>query len=308
MIHRMSGRPSQATWAAILCCALCAIFAVVAWTATAGKSPTMDEPGHTSTGWFDLYAQDFRLSPDVPALWEDWIALLMGSDSLHYDAQSASYRDIRIRRDLTSWDVRVLFQTPGNDGLSVIRRGRIMALLLGVVLAALIGRWTWQLSQQAAAAVAATFAFALDPNFLGHAPLVKNDVSTALVFLATAYALWRAGLRLNWLTAASVVVCVILAIQIKFSGLLLGPVALLVLCLRAVDPTPWPIMGRAVTKTGPKLLAAAAVCLAIIPIAYLAIWASYDFRFDAGPNGLQLDTSRFVSILRDDPNIRVSRN
>jgi len=299
MIRFMAGSSTEAKTAAILCAILCAIFAAVAWSAAAGKSPTMDEPGHTSTGWFDLFAADFRLSPDVPALWEELIALPMRANSLKFDPQSAAYHDIRIRRDLTAWDVRVLFQTPGNDGLAVIRRARIVALFLGLLLAFLVGRWTWQLSGSAAAAVAATFIFCLDPNFLAHSPLVKNDVSTALVFLATAYALWRAGIRLNWKTAAAVVICVTLACQVKFSGLLLGPVALVVLCIRAVDPIPWPIMGRLVSKTSTKIVAGVSVCLVIIPVLYFTIWAGYGFRFNAGPNGLQLDSSRFVGILRD---------
>jgi hypothetical protein len=40
--------------------------------------------------------------------------------------------------------------------------------------------------------------------------------------------------------------------------------------------------------------------LALVTIVcnYAAVWAEYDFRFDPGPDGLQLDSSKFVEILR----------
>ena len=92
---------------------------------------------------------------------------------------------------MTGWGIRTLYQTPGNDG-SPGRRGRAMALVLGVALAALIGRWAWELGGPVAA-VAAAAVYALDPNFLGHAALVKNDVGISLAYLAASYARGRPG-------------------------------------------------------------------------------------------------------------------
>jgi len=301
-ISHTEGKASAWMGALTLCGLLCVLFAALAWAAVREKSPTQDEPSHAVTGWFNLYAQDYRLSPDVPPLWEDWIALDMGKDAIHYDPDSPAYQTIRVHHDVAAagvlpWDVQMLYRTPGNDGVEIVRRARIMALLLGVALAALIGLWAGQLAG-AAAAVAATFVYCLDPNFLGHAPLVKNDVPMALAYLAAAYALWRAGRKLNWATAIAVMLLVPAAILVKFSGLLLAPVMLLLLLIRAADSAPWPIMGRTVTRRAPKFAAALLLWLGTAIVTYFAIWAIYDFRFDAGPNGLQLDVSSFLDTLR----------
>jgi hypothetical protein len=297
----MSERGKASTTIAI-CFALWVVFAAIAWSAVSGKSPTEDEPSHAVTGWFNLYAGDFRLSPDVPPLWEEWIALAMGPQAIHYDPKSSEYQTIRVHHNVAAsgvvpWDVKMLYRTPANDGFEIMRRARMMSLLLGVALAALIGRWAWRLGG-AAAAVAATFVYVWDPNFLGHAPLVKNDVPTALAFLAGAYAIWRVGVKLTWRTAIAAMAATAAAVLVKFSGAMLGPVMALALTLRAVDSSPWPIFGRAVACRAAKLAVAFGVCLATALFTYGAIWASYDFRFDSGPSGLRLDAGSFLDTLR----------
>ena len=296
----MDGRP-QARLAAAVCGGLCAVFAFVAWSAASGKSATADEPEHAVTGWFDLWRGDYRLVPDMPPLWEDWIALAMGPRGLQFDLSKpefADYYTIRNRREIIPWDIRLLYRTPANNGIEVVRRGRIMALVLGVALAVLIGCWAGRLGGPVAA-VAATFIYCWDPNFLGHAALVKNDVAIALLYLATVYALWQCGRALTVPAVAALVVLVAAAILTKYSGLMLGPVMLIVLTLRALDGAPWMILGRAVVRRRRKLAAVLVICLLTALFWWGAIWAMYDFRFDAGPDGLQLDLSRFLTSVRN---------
>ena len=88
---------SSSALAAVACGALCAVFAAVAWAAVSGKSATMDEPSHAAVGWLDLYRRDFRMSPDVPPWWEEWVALPMGPGALRFDAESPAYREVRTR-------------------------------------------------------------------------------------------------------------------------------------------------------------------------------------------------------------------
>src|ERR1700722_377526 len=170
----MASRPSRPAWAGILCGLLCVVFAVTAWCGVRTKSATWDEPSHAASGWLMVWRHDYRLSPDVPPLWEYWIALSAGPDALRFDASSFSYRTIRGRDDLYRWCVNTLYRTPGNDGIALVARGRAMALILAVALAIVIARWTWRIGGPIAA-VAATFLYCLDPNFLGLGPLVKND-------------------------------------------------------------------------------------------------------------------------------------
>jgi hypothetical protein len=292
----------HAKLALVTCGVLCAIFAAVAWSAVSGKSATADEPTHAVTGWFDLWRADYRLVPDMPALWEDWIALGMGPNALHYDLSKPEFQDyftIRNRHEPLTWDVRMLYRVPETDGVAAVRRGRMMALVLGVGLAVLIGWWAGKLGG-GGAAVAATFIFCWDPNFLGHAALAKNDVGISLLYLATIYALWRCGVALTWPEAVAAIVLVPVGVLTKYSGLMLGPVMLIVLTLRALDGRAWVILGRTVADRRRKLGAALAVCVATGLFTWGAIWTVYDFRFDAGPDGLRLDMSRFLTSLRND--------
>jgi hypothetical protein len=287
----------QRNCAVMLCGVLIAAFLAIAWTAVRGKSATWDEPSHTATGWLMLWRHDYRLSPDVPPLWEYWIALPNGPDKLHFDDTLPAYRQMHLKNDLFHWTAETLYRTPGNDGIALVNRSRAMALILAAVLAALIARWAWELGG-CAAAVIATFLYCLDPNILGHAPLVKNDVGFALVYFAAAYALWRAGRRMTALNIAALVLLTAAAVCVKLSGVLLAPVLVIALAVRACLPQPWPILGRTVTGRGTKLAAAAAVCVLAVVTTYAGLWASYGFRFDAGPDGLICDTGYFVDELR----------
>jgi hypothetical protein len=269
----------------VVCGLLCLIFAVVAWSAIRGKSATWDEPTHALTGWLMLHRGDYRLSPDVPPLWEYWIALPTSANAIHFDDHSTIYRKFAAKVDLFLWSVQTLYHTTGNDAIALVNRGRFMALMLGVMLAGLIGKWAWDLRGPVAAG-AATFVFILDPNILGHAPLVKNDIAFALLYTATAYAVWRAGRRLTWTNALAVCVLTAAALGVKLSGLLLGPVLVIAFVARAVDSEPWPVLGRMLTRRSHKLAAAAGICIGAAIFTYVGIWASYGFRYAAGPDGM----------------------
>jgi hypothetical protein len=293
----MERRRWQSVLALLLCGTLCAVFAVLAWTAAAQKCATWDEPNHTAAGWLMLWRHDFRMSPDVPPLWEYWISLLNGPNALHFDAASPVYTQPHTKNDLFWWVVQTLYRTPGNDPIAVVNSARVMALILGVGLAVCIAVWAWQLAGPAAAAAAA-FLYCLDPNFIGHAPLAKNDVGFTLAYLAAAYAMWRLGRRLNWLTVSSVALLTAIAMNVKLSGVLMAPVLVIGLGLRACLPEPWVILGRPVQRKTAKLAAAAAVWAITILVTYAGIWAAYGFRFDAGPDGMRSDTNYYISLLR----------
>src|ERR1700722_3910423 len=107
------------------CGAMYVLFGVLALTAVAGKSATWDEPGHVVAGWLDLYQHDYRLSPDVPPIWEEWIALGMGKDGLHVDPHF-----LQVSPALSK---QLLNHEPANDGLLLIKRAREMTIIWGVV-------------------------------------------------------------------------------------------------------------------------------------------------------------------------------
>jgi hypothetical protein len=274
-------------FATIACSFLCLMFVLLSAGAAAHKSATYDEPLHVATGWLDLWRGDFRLSPDVPPLWEYWIALPLGKNALDFDATPQT--DSLDRRAIAA-----LYQTPAADGIAAVNRSRWMSLPLAAALAVLVAIWAGQIGG-GAAAVAAMFVFVLDPNWLGHAPLAKNDVAFALVYFAAGYAVWRAGERPSAAALIAAILLPALCLGTKLSGLLVLPVMALCLAARACMPRPW----RNAATRSRKLAVAAIICAAAALAAYGGIWAQYRFRFDAAPGGQQLDMNAMVRNLRD---------
>lgn len=276
-------------WSAILLCTgLILSFTFLAWTAVQGKSFTPDESGGTLDGWFMLYQHDFRFSDLVPPLFGDWIVLPGDDGAIPFDRQSPQYRPVWPHVQPPYWSHRV--------PLWLMWRARVMCLILGVALALLIARWAWELGGTIPC-IAATFLYCLDPNFLGHAALAKNDVPCALFYAATAYAAWKAGKRLTWASAACVAVLTALTTMFKFSGAMLGPVLFVLFLFRALNRQPWMIGRRLEAHRTRKLAFAASIGLLTILVTYSGIWASYGFRFESGPNGLNATSQRPMTAL-----------
>ncbi|MEA2735835.1 MAG: hypothetical protein QOE14_2286 [Humisphaera sp.] len=276
--------PVKSRVAVILCVALLVLFAAISWSAVATKSATTDEPMHALAGWLWTHERDFRLDPEDPPLWGYWMSLPNGGDALHVDFNDDAWRAIpQTHWTQTPWWRRTLHADPANDADALVRRSRRMALLLGIAFGALIASYAWKIAGPTAALIAACL-FALDPNFLGHAPLVKNDVAISLVFLALSYALWRGGTHLTGSNALAIALLCGVAMSVKFSGLLALPIAGVLLLIRAILPTPWPVL-RWVMQTRTQRIAAAAAMLSCTFLLSIAVvWASYGFRYRAVPD------------------------
>ncbi|MGB7161043.1 MAG: hypothetical protein WBD40_23480 [Tepidisphaeraceae bacterium] len=283
----------------VVCAALLALFAVLAHFAVSAKGPTYDEPLHAVGAWLHLHKGDFRVNPEDPPLWHYWAALPNGPDALNprMDEERFQIVDDDIFREW-AYVVDVLYRTEGNDGEAIVARSRAMMLIVGVALGGVIAWWSWRLGG-AVAAIVATAAFAIDPNFIAHAPLVKNDVSLTLVMLLLMIAVWRAGRRLTvWNGLAICVLCGV-ALNIKFSALLLGPMVLILLLIRATMPQPWIVLGRELRTRGRRLLASLSVCVAAAVVSYVTIWATYGFRYLPTPDPtITLNTELIKEMLR----------
>ena len=271
-------------WAMLVCCALLVVFAALSWFAVREKSPTGDEPLHATGAFVKRFHADFRVDPEDPPLFGYWAMLphtrhaLATDRTAPYFLQMTSYMWRQ-----WEWVIQTLFRTPGNDADRFINRSRAMMLVLGVAGGAVIALWARQLAG-AVAAVAATALFALDPNFLAHAPLVKNDVPLALLMLALAHAAWRAGERVTLPRALAIGLLLGAAVNTKFSGVLLGPMLVLVLVTRALVARPWIVLGRLVTSRARRLV----VSVGLIAWAALAgagvTWLCYGLRYAPTPD------------------------
>jgi hypothetical protein len=296
--------------ALVVCGALTLLFAVLAYTAVLGKSPTYDEPYHLVGAYMRSAQGDYRFNVEDPALFAHFAALRLEDDALKIPfpgrAEAAKPREL-LNADLDEeqmfrefpgniyyqWVLaaRAVFQTPGVDADALIDRARLPFTLLGALLVAVLAWWAWGLAGSAAA-VAAAALVALDPNFLGHAPLLKNDVPITLLMVAMMFALWRIGRSVTVANSVALIAIFAAAFNFKYSGVLLVPILAATLLARSLLPLAWPAFGRSLAKRWQRLaLSLALGCMTAVGTAAVT-WACYDFRFAPSSNPeLRLDTA-----------------
>src|SRR5438093_1002341 len=282
-----------------VCLLLLAGFAALSWSAARTKCPTFDEPLNTVGAWMILHEGDWRVHPDHPALWQYWSALPNGPAALRPERRIPAWdqmlQNLWVRY---LWAAEMLFEQPGVDAERVVERSRFMMLLVAVALGCLMARWAWELAGPIASIVALAF-FALDPNFLGHASLVKNDVGLAFSALLLMYALWRLGREVTPGRALVAALAFATGFGVKFSALLFLPLAALILIARAILPVPWLFFGRSLARRGPRLLAGALLLVVFLGAAWGVIWAAYRFRFAPTRDPeVRLDTGYLLDRMR----------
>jgi hypothetical protein len=283
------------------CAGLLVLFAVLGYSAVVGtpwhpgKSATYDEPLHAVGGYLKRHHDDFRINPEDPSLFGLLASVPHGAGALDLDLNAPSFTqtvtDIRYQ---WSFVVDTLYRTPGNEPDHFLHRSRFMFVLLGVGLGTLVCWWSWKQAGPLAAAVA-TCLFALDPNFLAHAPIVKNDVALGLLMLALGYTLWQFGRRATWWRLALLGLICGAAINVKFSAVLFAPIAIVLLVVRALMPAPWRIGSTIELRTVAKRLILVPVsCVALAACAWLFTWGVYGFRFAPMSDGVLFDTQLMV--------------
>ncbi|HEX9368062.1 MAG TPA: glycosyltransferase family 39 protein, partial [Vicinamibacterales bacterium] len=183
------------------------------------------------------------------------------------------------------FDLGHRFMYADNDGDRLLYRARFVNVLVGVLLGLLIFAWAAEWLGLSAAAVALTL-YLLEPNIGAHATLVTNDVAVSGCFFGAVYLLWRASRRLKGPNVSGVVVCFVLGVLSKFSGLFLAPVLIVLACLEVRA-------GRALSMRGIATTAAI-----IIVALWAAVWLAYGLRFTPS------NTPDWLFRLHDDPVVR----
>jgi hypothetical protein len=280
-----------------LCVGFLALFSLLSWWSVQGKNATYDEVLHAPGAWVQARYRDFRVNPEDPPLWHYWAALPHWLAPPIVDTNTASWRTMP--QDVMQqwrWSVETLYRTPGNDADAFVNKSRAMMLIAGLALGGLIAWWSWHIGGSPAALTALLF-FALDPNFLAHAPLVKNDVTFTLALVAFVFSIWRLGLKVTLPRAITVGLLCGVGLCVKFSALIFGPLILLLLLGRALLPNAWPFFGRHLAERRARLVAGMALCAAVAIASYLFLWTCYGFRYDPTPEpNVRLNTSRFLEL------------
>jgi hypothetical protein len=284
----------------VICAGLILLFAVLSMTAVNTKSATYDEHLHLTGAWSNLWLRDYRVDPANFALWEYWAALPLGPNGLHLNRDDPNWQKQLTLLEHTDerWEVDMLYRTPGVNADDLFRRSRLMMLILNASLIGIAALWAYQLGGNIAA-IATTTLFAFDPNFLGHAPLVKNDVVIALLLVVACFATWRVGRKATIGNLAALGLICAAAVNTKMSGLWFGPMMEVLLLGRALVGKPWQFVNLNLVTRASRTAAVVLWGLCAVLAIYVAIWACYGFRFSTTPNPNEhFNIDNFVSLDR----------
>jgi 4-amino-4-deoxy-L-arabinose transferase-like glycosyltransferase len=234
-------------------------------------SATFDEPGHLAAGYAALAQSDYRLDIEHPPFERMWAALPLLALPVHTTALAAV--DQQTPETVAyggPFDIGHRFLYRDNDADRLLYRARFMIVLLGIGLGVVCFFWTLEWLGWRAALVALVL-YATEPNIAAHAELVTTDFGVTCFLFASVYFLWRASRRWTIVDAAAAVVCAVLAVLSKFSGLAVLP-------LFAVLVTAAAIRRRVSVRH------AATVLLSLCVFVVFAAWAAYGFRYDPSRN------------------------
>jgi 4-amino-4-deoxy-L-arabinose transferase-like glycosyltransferase len=168
-----------------------------------------------------------------------------------------------------------------NDADHLLYAARFMIVLLGVLLGVLVFCWAREMFGFWPAVIVLGL-YTIEPDLLAHSRLVTTDFGVTCFVFGTMYFLWRTARRLSVGNLSGLVVFFTLAQISKFSAVLLGPIVLALLIVRVCQRSPWKTsIDRVAQLSAPlaKLAAALALFLTLAVVAWMAIWAVYDFRY-----------------------------
>lgn len=271
-------RPSAAflTTLAVLCALLHAVLAV---TASAGKSMTSDEIAHLTGGLAYNARNDYRLQPENGNLPQRLAALpLTLAGQALPPATDGNWRTANVWRY-----GHAFFYERGLSTDEFLFLGRAVIALVSAATGLLIFFWSRALFGWRGAFVSLVL-FAFCPTFLAHGALATSDVVMGFFFLASVGAWWRhlekpgaTGALLSAFTLG-------LAFVAKFSAVLLPPMLGLIALVWAIGKARGP-------RWKPPLARIARSTLLHVVITWAVIWLFYGFRFSAFAPGFAADAS-----------------
>ena len=261
--------------AALLLAGALAAHAGLALHTLSGNAATFDEGTHLPAGYTHLALGDHRLNPEQPPLVKLLAAAPLLAVSPKVKTEHVAWTTAR------QWEFGRRFLYSWNDGDRLLFLGRLPMVVLTLGLIAAVFVRARGLAGATAAAVALVLA-ALSPDLLAHGNLVTTDVALALFLFLSAWAFDRLTRRATWGGLILAGLAAGAALATKFSGLVLGPI-LLVLGAVAVGgqgPLEIALAGppRAVVGRVRRAGAVVGLLAGVGALALLVLWGSYGFR------------------------------
>jgi 4-amino-4-deoxy-L-arabinose transferase-like glycosyltransferase len=258
-------------------CGLLAVQILLTVLVVHRESPAFDEGDHMFAGYMMWHSADYGLNPEHPPLVKLLATVPLIGHPLWVPELNRPFFKTNAFFGGRDW----LEHNDGNRNQLVFRM-RLAAGLLAVAFSLVVflvarecfGDW---------AGLAAMALVALDPNVLAHSALVTTDIGVSLFFLASTWCFYRYVKQPTWtrLMVAGVVIGLLLAA--KHSGLLLGPMVLLLIGYEAVAAAKGTRLRTALRLSG------ASCAMGVLSV--LVLWSFYGFRYAARPAGLKMGTT-----------------
>jgi hypothetical protein len=236
---------------------------------TARDSYTIDEPWHTVAGVAYARHGDFALNPEHPPLVKRWVAAFMPAAF-----EVPPTPPLREKSSEREYVEQVMYGD--NDYLAAQSRTRLAMWIFHGLVLGLFALLLWRAFGPAWAAGALAF-LAIDPSVAANLPLVMTDLPVALGLALAALCLGRLLSRWEWPWAFALGAALALAFGAKHSAL----TGLAGLALFAWLAWAWQarhVRWRERARRAAQLVLAGLLALGLV-------WAQYDFRFHARPDG-----------------------
>ena len=247
-----------------------AVFVTLQVVAQSQNSATWDEPMHLTAGYIALAKGDYRLDPSHPPFIRMWAALPLLAMPIRIDETALNGAPPEWGGDPYEFARRFVFVH--NDADQLIFAARSMIVVWGVVLGILVFAWAYEWLGFVPAVLALIF-YTLEPNIGAHASLTTTDFGVTCFTFGAVYFLWRTCRRPGRLNIAGLSIFVALGVVTKYSGLVLGPVVVLLLIVAGA------------TRRGMSLKPAVVIAFVVLMTTVSVIWGVYGFQY--APGGIE---------------------
>jgi hypothetical protein len=241
------------------------------------ESQTWDEANHIFAGYRTWTHADYGLNPEHPPL----VKLLATVPLLWSKPKAPVLEERFFKEDAFLRGKEFLYQ---NDPDKILARTRTAAAILTLLTALVVFFGTREMFGTGAAFIALTL-LTFDPNLLAHGALITTDVGLACFMFLSVYMFYRFVKSPSAFRLIMTGVAVGLVLAVKHTGLLILPI-LFLLSLCEIVLNSFGENRRQLARHALKLIGSFAL---ITLIGWVILWSFYRFRYDARPNGLQMN-------------------
>lgn len=271
----------RSVWTTAAVAILLALYLVMALGGSLEKGPSFDEEEELTVGYNIWHNADFRLEGADGDLIKRWATLPYLISRPHLAINRTDFwRNGRTYR----FGFQFFFLN-GNEPESLLLQGRAMNALLG----AFTGFLIFYCSRELFGTLGGIFSlllFVFSPHMLAFGGMVSTEISICLMLLGATWSVWRLLHRVTWKRLALGVMFISLLVLAKPSALVIFPITFILILAKLFSgrPLEWQLgRPRIIHSPLAQLGVFAGLLLVHTLIAWIVLWAHYDFRFAASP-------------------------